>query len=171
LMGGLTSEKDLLNLSYLYLDAETPYKAVKVLRKGIYTDKAIEPTAKNLKLLADSLRLSQDAKDSLVEYEKAAQKSQDGELIIGLAGAYLANDKFKEASKWGRDALSKSGIKRVDQANFVVAQAEFELKHFDEAIKYFKAAGKDARSTKTANQWIAFAEREKAKFDLAKSEE
>lgn len=170
IMGGLTTEKDILNLSYLFLDAEVPYKAVKILNKGIYTDKIIEPTAKNLKLLADSHRMAQNHKDSLVEYEKAAQKSTDGELVIGLAGAYLVNDKFKEASKWGRDALKKGGIKRVDQANFIVAQAEFEMKNFDEAIKFFKEAGKDARSSKGAAQWVTFAEKEKQKAELAKND-
>lgn len=170
IMGGLTTEKDVINLSYLFLDADVPYKAVKVLNKGLYTDKVIEPTAKNLKLLADAHRMAQNHKDSLVEYEKAAQKSTDGELIIGLAGAYLVNDKFKEASKWGRDALKKGGIKRVDQANFIVAQAELELKNFDEAIKFFKEAGKDARSTKGAAQWVSFAEKEREKAEIAKKQ-
>jgi tetratricopeptide (TPR) repeat protein len=164
MMGGLTTEKDLVNLAYSFFEADIPYKAVKVLNKGIYTDKIIEPTAKNLKLLADAHRLAQNAKESLVEYEKAAAKSTDGELIIGLAQAYLANDKFKEASKWGREALKKGGIKRVDHANITVAQAEFELKNFDEAIKFFKEAGKDARSVKIANQWVSFSEREKARL-------
>lgn len=164
LMGGLTTEKDIVNLAYSFLEAEVPYKAAKVLKKGIYTDKVVEPTAKNLKLLADAYRLAQHAKESLVEYEKAAKKSTDGELIIGLAQAYLANDKFSEAAKWGRDALKKGGIKRVDHANITVAQAEFELKNFDEAIKFFKEAAKDARSSKVANQWADFAEREKARL-------
>ena len=170
LMGGLTTEKDLVNLAYSFLEAEVPYKAAKVLKKGIYTDKIVEPTAKNLKTLADALRLAQNAKDSLVEYERAAEKSTDGELIIGLAQAYLANDKHKEASKWGREALRKGGIKRVDYANLTVAQAEFELKNYDEAIKFFKEAGKDARSSKVAAQWIAFCEREKQKQELARQD-
>jgi tetratricopeptide (TPR) repeat protein len=170
LMGGLTTEKDIINLAYSFLEAEVPYKAAKVLRKGIYTDKIVEPTAKNLKTLADALRLAQNSKESLVEYERAAQKSTDGELIIGLAQAYLANDKYKDASKWGRDALRKGGIKRVDYANLTVAQAEFELKNYDEAIKFFREASKDARSAKVANQWIAFCEREKQKLKIAKEE-
>ncbi|MCE3251901.1 MAG: hypothetical protein K0Q67_911 [Cellvibrio sp.] len=171
LMGGLTTEKDLVNMAYSFFEAEVPYKAVKVLKKGIYTDKIIEPTAKNLKLLADALRLSQNAKESLTEYEKAAEKSTDGELIIGLAQAYLANDKFKEASKWGREALQKGGIKRVDYANITVAQAEFELKNFDTAIKYFKEAGKDARSAKLAAQWVTFSEKEKERMEVLSKQE
>ena len=164
LMGGLTTEKDIIRLASLYLETEVPFKAAKVLKKGIYTDKVVEPTAKNLKLLADSLRLAQNAKESLAEYEKAAEKSTDGDLIIGLAQAYLATDKFKEASKWGRQALKAGKLKRVDYANLTVAQAEFELKNFDEAIKFFKEAGKDARSSKVAGQWVTFSEREKARL-------
>lgn len=170
LMGGLTTERDIIRLASMYLEAEVPYKAAKVLKKGIYTDKVVEPTAKNLKLLADSLRLAQDAKESLVEYEKAAEKSTDGDLIIGLAQAYLATDKYKDASKWGRQALKAGKLKRVDYANLTVAQAEFELKNFDEAIKFFKEAGKDARSSKVAAQWVTFSEREKARLEaLAKN--
>ncbi|ACE84861.1 tetratricopeptide repeat protein [Cellvibrio japonicus] len=168
LLNGLESEKDLLNLAYMFLEAEVPYKAAKVLNRGIYETKKVEPSAKNLKLLADSWRLAQNVRNSLTEYEKAAAKSTDGELIIGLAGAYLANDNYKDASKWGRDALRKGGIKRVDLANFTVAQAELEMKNYDEAIKFFKEAGKDARSSKVANQWATYAEKEKEKAELAK---
>lgn len=166
LMGGLDSEKDIVRLASMFLEAEAPYKAAKVLKKGIYTDKIVEPTAKNLKLLADSLRLAQNAKESLVEYEKAAEKSTDGDLIIGLAQAYLATDKYKEASKWGRQALKAGKLKRVDYANLTVAQAEFELKNFDEAIKFFKEAGKDARSAKVAAQWVTFSEKEKERLEV-----
>lgn len=165
LMGGLTTDKDIIRLASMFLEAEVPYKAAKVLKKGIYTDKIVEPNAKNLKLLADSLRLAQNAKESLVEYEKAAEKSTDGDLIIGLAQAYLATDKFKEASKWGRQALKAGKLKRVDHANLTVAQAEFELKNFDEAVKFFKEAGKDARSSKVAIQWVTFSEKEKARLE------
>lgn len=169
LMGGLTTEKDIIRIASMFLEAEVPYKAAKVLRKGIYTDKIVEPTAKNLKLLADSLRLAQNSKESLSEYEKAAEKSTDGDLIIGLAQAYLATDKFKEASKWGRQALKAGKLKRVDHANLTVAQAEFELKNFDEAVKFFKEAGKDARSSKVAAQWVTYSEKEKARLEaLAK---
>ncbi|MDO8341590.1 MAG: hypothetical protein Q7T48_00160 [Cellvibrio sp.] len=165
LMGGLTTEKDIIRLASMFLEEEVPYKAAKVLRKGIYTDKIVEPTAKNLNLLAQSLRLAQNLKESLAEYEKAAEKSTEGDLIIGLAQAYLATDKFKEASKWGRQALKAGKLKRVDHANLTVAQAEFELKNFDEAVKFFKEAGKDARSSKVAAQWVTYSEKEKARLE------
>jgi tetratricopeptide (TPR) repeat protein len=167
--GGLTTEKDVVRMATMFLSEDMPYQAAKVMKKGIYTDKVVEPTAKNLKLLADSLRVAQEAKESLVEYEKAAQKSSDdGEMMIGLAQTYLANDKYKEAAKWGRQALKAGGIKRVDLANVLVAQSEFELKNYDEAIRFFREAGKDARSTKMSEQWINFVNTEKTKAEMAK---
>ena len=166
LMGGLTSEKDLLNLSYMLIDAEAPYKAAKVVQKGIYTDKVVEPTAKNLKYLADVLRAAREDEKSLAEYEKAAQKSTDGDLILGLAEMYFQNDKFKEASKWAKEAVAK-GASRSDRANMTVGQAELELKNFDSAISYFAKAAKDSRSAKIANQWISHAEKQKKLAEAA----
>jgi tetratricopeptide (TPR) repeat protein len=166
LMGGLTNEKDLTSLAALFWEMEAPYKAAKVMEKGIYTDKLIEPTAKNLKFLADVLRAARDDKKSLVEYEKAAQKSTDGDLILGLAEMYMLNDKYKDASKWAKEAIAKS-VKRADRANMTVGQAEYELKNYDAAITYFQRAAKDERSAKFANQWIAAAEREKKKAEIA----
>jgi tetratricopeptide (TPR) repeat protein len=166
LMGGLDNERDLTTLSALFWEMEAPHKAAKVMEKGIYTDKTIEPNAKNLKFLADVLRAARDDKKSLVEYEKAAQKSTDGELILGLAEMYMLNDKYKEASKWAKDALAK-GVKRADRANMTAGQAEFEMKNFETAISYFSKAAKDERSAKYANQWIAAAQREQKKAEIA----
>jgi tetratricopeptide (TPR) repeat protein len=167
LMGGLDNEKDLTSLAALFWEMEAPYKAAKVMEKGIYTDKMIEPSAKNLKFLADVLRAAREDKKSLVEYEKAAQKSTDGDLILGLAEMYMLNDKYKDASKWAKEAIAKN-VKRADRANMTVGQAEYELKNFDTAITYFQRAAKDERSKKFANQWIAAAEREKKKAEIAK---
>lgn len=159
LLGGLTTEKDLLNLSYMLVDAEAPYKAAKVVNKGIYTDKIIEPTAKNLKFLADVYRAAREDKKSLAEYEKAAQKSTDGDLILGLAEMYMANDNYKEASRWAKDAVAK-GTKRTDRANMTIGQAELELKNYDTALTYFKRAAGDERSARVASQWITHTERQ-----------
>lgn len=160
LMGGLKGEKDLLNLSYMYVDAEAPYKAAKIVEKGIYTDKIIEPTAKNLKYLADVYRAAHEEKKSLGEYVKAAQKSTDGDLILGLAEMYFANDNFKESSKWAKEAISK-GVARTDRANMTIGQAELEQKNFDAAITYFGKAAKDPRSAKIGNQWLNYAQKQK----------
>ncbi|PUA28389.1 MAG: hypothetical protein B0W54_18200 [Cellvibrio sp. 79] len=162
-LGGLTTEKELLNLSYLLMEENAPYKAAKVLRKGLYVDRIIAPDPNNLMLLAESLRLAKNSKESLVEYEKAAKNSRDPELILRLASAYYDNGKFKEASRTARTALKAPRLKRVDHANFVVGQAELAQNNFDEALTFFEAASKDLRSEASAKEWITYVEREKMK--------
>ncbi len=160
LMGGLTNEKDLLNLAYMFVGEDAPYSAAKVVEKGIYVDKNIEASAKNLKFLAEAYRAARSTKKALSEYEKAAQKSTDGDLILGLAEMHLVNDNFKDASKWAKEALAK-GTKRSDRANMAAGQAEFELKNYDSAINYFTRAAADERTSKQAKQWLVHTERQK----------
>lgn len=168
MMGGLDSEKDLTTLAALFWELEAPYKAAKVMEKGIYTDKTIEANAKNLKFLADVLRNSREDQKALAEYEKAAQKSTDGELILGLAEMYMLNDKYKEAVKWAKEAINK-GVKRADRANMTIGQAEFEMKNYDSAITYFERAAKDERSKRFAEQWKRAAENQKKIAEIAKA--
>ena len=163
LMGGVTSEKDLIILASYFLEAEVPYKAAKVLDKGIYKDKSIEPTAKNLELLANSWRAADEFDKSLVEMEKAAKKSDNGNLLHTLATLYSLNDRFEDAVKAGQQALNKGGLKRKDQVYLAIGNAQLGLGKFDEAIKSFKEAAKDERSEKLAKQYISFSEKEKAR--------
>ncbi|MGB3609258.1 MAG: hypothetical protein WA987_02685 [Cellvibrio sp.] len=168
LMGGVTSEKDLIILASYFLEAEVPYKAAKVLDKGINKDKSIEPTAKNLELLANSWRAAAEYNKSLVEMEKAARKSDDGNLLHTLATLYSLNDRYEDAIEAGNAALKKGKLKRRDQALLAIGNAELSLGKFDAAIKSFKEAAKDERSANLAKQYITFAEREKARVESLK---
>lgn len=169
LMGGLTVERDLIVLAQYFLEAEAPYKAAKVLDKGINKDKIIEPTAKNLELLANSWRAAADYKKSLVEMEKAAQKSENGDLLHTLATLYNSNDRFKDAIRVGNQALRKGNVKRPDQVHLTIGNAQVELGEYDSAVKSFKEAAKDSRSKKIADQWSAYAAREKQRIEAATS--
>lgn len=163
LMGGLTEERDLIVLASYFLEAEVPYKAAKVLDRGINKDKSIEPTAKNLELLANSWRAAADYEKSLVEMEKAAQKSKDGDLLHTLAMLYTANGRYKDSVRVGKQALDRT-VKRRDQVYLAIGSAHLELGEFDEAAKSFKEAAKDERSKKLANQYATYAEREKKRI-------
>lgn len=159
LMGALNKEKELLNLAYLYMGEDYPYRAAKLVDKGI-KDKIIEPTSKNLELLATAWRLAQEMKKSIPEMAKAAKKSEKGDLYARLAGIYLDNDQYKKALDAADVALERKGIKRPDQLYIVMGMARANLGNYADAIKAFKEAAKDKRSKKFALQWIQFAESE-----------
>lgn len=159
LMGALDKEKELMNLAYLFMGEDVPYKAARVIEKGIKAGQ-IEETSKNLEVLATAWRLAQDVKKSIPQMEKAAQKSDKGDLYARLAGIYLDNDEYKKAIDSGAKAIKRGGVKRSDQLQIVMGMANANLKQYKAAIKQFEQAAKDKRSERFAKQWIEFAKNE-----------
>lgn len=157
--GMLDKEKELINMAYLLLANEVPYKAAKVLDKGL-REKKIEPTSKNLELLGNAWRSAQEIKKAIPKMEQAAEKSDKGELWVRLGNIYLDNDEHNKAVKAVRSGLKKGGVKRPDTAQLVLGMSLFHLKRYDSARKAFTQARKDKRTRKYADQWIAFMERE-----------
>ncbi|AWF82933.1 histidine kinase [Microbulbifer sp. A4B17] len=160
LAGALEKEKDLLNMGYLFMGHEMPYKGAKVIAKGIQ-DKKIPRTAKNLETLAQAYQMAQELQKAIPQLEAAAKLSDKGEIYSRLAGIYLDLDQNEKALSMGKKALSKGGIKRVDQLHIVMGMANANLKRYESALKSLKLALKDERSEKFARQWISFVEGEK----------
>ncbi|MGL6159992.1 tetratricopeptide repeat protein [Microbulbifer sp.] len=158
--GALQKEKELLNMAYLFMGHEMPYKAAKVIDTGI-KEKKIERTSKNLETLAQAYQMAQELRKSIPNLEAAAKLSDKGELYSRLAGIYLDLDKNEQAISMGSRALKKGGLKRPDQLYLVLGMANASLKKYDDALSSLKKARKDDRSKKFADQWINYVEREK----------
>ena len=160
--GMLDKEKELVNMASLFLLNDVPYKAAKVLDKGI-KDKVVEPTSKNLQLLGSAWRQSQEIKKAIPEMARAAAKSEDGDMWARLCSIYVDNDQFKKAVDACNKGLKKGGIKRTDNAYLVKGMAHFNLKQYKSARSAFIKAGKDKRSKQYADQWIKFMDNEIAR--------
>ncbi|MFC6633284.1 tetratricopeptide repeat protein [Microbulbifer taiwanensis] len=158
--GALQKEKELLNMGYLFMGNEMPYKGAKVIDKGI-KEKKIKRTSKNLETLAQAYQMAQELQKSIPELEAAAQMSDKGDIYSRLAGIYLDLDKNEKSIEMGGKALKKGNIKRPDQVYIILGMANANLKKYDAALKNLKEAKKDKRSEKAATQWISFVESEK----------
>ncbi|HUH37599.1 MAG TPA: hypothetical protein VL027_06610, partial [Spongiibacteraceae bacterium] len=157
--GELDKEKELVQMAYLFLANEVPYKAAKVLDKGI-KEKKIEPTSRNLELLGNAWRASQEVKKSIPVMEEAARKSDKGELWARLGNIYLDNDEYKKAVEAVEAGLKKGGVRRPDTAHLVAGMAYFNLKQYEAARRAFAEAAKDKRSEGYAKQWMEFMKKE-----------
>lgn len=166
--GLLDKSSELVQFSYLYLNAETPYSAAKVMAKG-FKDEIIEDKSKNYELAGSAWRQAQETPKAIPMMEKAAAKSDEGELYARLASVYLDGDQFDEAIKAANKGLKKGGIKRPDQTRLVLGMAYFNLGKYDDARKVFREAKKDKRSAKYADQWIKYIQSEQDRLaQLAK---
>ena len=153
---------ELVTMSYLYLNAETPYYAGAVMQKG-FADELVEDKSKNFELAGSAWAQAREVAKSIPMMEKAAAKSEEGELYVRLGNVYLDGDQFSKSADSIIKGLNKGGVKRPDQARLALGMAYFNLGDYDEARKAFRAAGKDGarrkewqRSQEMAKQWIAY---------------
>ena len=142
-------------MAYLYLNGEVPYKAAKVMDKGL-KNKSIDPTSKNYEIVGNSWRQAQEVEKAIPAMEQAAAKSDKGELYARLGNVYLDGDQYKKAISSINKGLSRGGVKRPDTARLVLGMAYFNDKQYSKARTAFQAARKDKRSEKYASQWLKY---------------
>ncbi len=153
--GFLDRSSELVTMSYLYLNADTPYYAGAVMQKG-FADELVEDKSKNFELAGSAWAQAREVAKSIPMMEKAAAKSDEGELYVRLGNVYLDGDQFSKAAASVQKGLKKGGVKRPDQARLVLGMAFFNLGEYDKARRAFRDAGKDKRSAKYSQQWITY---------------
>jgi tetratricopeptide (TPR) repeat protein len=155
----LNKGTELVQMAYLYLNGEVPYKAAKVMDKGLDSD-VVEDTSKNWEILGNAYRQAQEVAKAIPAMERAAAKSDDGELYARLGNIYLDGEQYDKAIDAINKGLQRGGVKRPDTARLVLGMAYFEQKQYDKARQAFQAAGRDERSEKFAQQWIKYMDSE-----------
>lgn len=173
----LDKQTEYVTLAQLLLLNQNPYQAAKVLEAGrvkkvkVVNDKTkeetmvsvVKNTEKNLRLLADAWRMSQETDKAIPILEEAAKMSKDGKNYVLLGNLYLSEDKLELAVEAIKKGLDKGKISKVSQVHLTLGQVYFELEKFDEATKQFGIAARDSNKNviKTANNWIRYTENEK----------
>lgn len=158
----LDKGQEQITMAYLYLNAEVPYKAAKVMDKGL-KDESIEGKSKNYEILGNSWRQAQEIEKAIPAMELASAKSDAGELYTRLGNVYLDGDQFKKAISSINKGLKRGGVKRPDTARLVLGMAYFNDKQYSNARKAFTAAAKDDRSKKYAQQWLNYLDNEESR--------
>ncbi len=157
--GMLDNSSELVTMAYLYLNREVPYKAAKVMDKGL-KDGKIEGTSKNWEITGSAWRQAQEVAKSIPAMEKAAAKADNGELYARLGNLYLDGDEFNKAIDAINKGLARGGVRRPDTARLVLGMAYFNTKQYDKARKAFNDAAKDKRSETYAKQWLKYMDSE-----------
>ena len=157
--GMLDKSTEQVTMAYLYLNADVPYKAAKVLDKGLQ-DGSIEDKSKNWEVAGNAWRQAQEVKKAIPAMEKAAAKAETGELYARLGTIYLDGDQNEKAITAINRGLSKGGVKRPDTARLILGMAYFNTKQYEKARTAFQAAARDERSAKYASQWMKYMDTE-----------
>jgi tetratricopeptide (TPR) repeat protein len=151
--GLLSTESELVTMAQLWMQHEVPYKAAKLLEAEMESGR-IEKNAKNYRLLSQAWSLAMEDEKAIPALQQAARLDRDGELYLRLANTHLNLGEYDECVEAAREGLNVGGLKSPDHAQISLGMCLYNLKRYDDAIAAFRAASKNERSRKMANQWI-----------------
>jgi tetratricopeptide (TPR) repeat protein len=152
--GMLEKESELVTMAQLYMQAEVPYKAAKLLEKEMESGR-VTRNAKNYRLLSQAWMLSQEDQRAIPALQEAAKLSDDGELDVRLGNTYLNLANYDKCVESVQTGLRKGGLKNADNAQISLGMCQYNKRRYQAAIEAFRAASKTPRSRKIAQQWIS----------------
>jgi len=163
--GFINTTSHITNLANLYLLHGLPYKAA-VLLETEMNEKIVEANERNLRLLSQAWYQAREDAKAIPPLEQAAKLSNDAELYVRLAQAYINLEEWGEAAAAVQQALKVGGLKRTDTANIMLGMALFNQKQLEQARRAFSVAASDNRSQRAATQWIAYVDSEIKRREL-----
>lgn len=168
LMGGLKKPQDVVNLAYMYIGEGVPFRAAKILEKGM-KDKLVERSEKHLDVLAIAWRQAKNPEKAAPVLKEIGDRFNSGEAYSKLSGVYLDMDKNQESVDAALTAIKKGNAKDEAGVYSNLGIAYMELKKFDSAINAFTKASKSKKHKQFANSWLKYAKSEKQRKEALAS--
>jgi len=168
--GHLNEERLLLALTTLFYAQGVPYKAAKVMEKGL-KDKTIKTNSRNLKLLSNCLRAAQEFEKAIHPLKQSAKLSDDAETYYQLATTYYQLARWDEAANAFTQALDKHLSNREQRAWVLLGQTYLQKHQFEDAINSFTRASTFNDTQILANRWVRYAELERDRYEILKDSE
>ncbi|MCZ6497142.1 MAG: hypothetical protein O6765_00270, partial [Gammaproteobacteria bacterium] len=151
-----------VNLSQLFLQAETPVKAALLMEAGL-NEGIVESTESNWRILAQAWQLAREDEKAIPALSHAAGLSDSGELNLRLAQSHQNLAQWQDCIDAAREGLRKGDLRRADQGNMILGACLFELDEYTQARTAFEAAEKDTRSRTNARSWIQYVNSEETR--------
>lgn len=152
LKDGLKKETDILNLAYMYLGQEIPYKAGKIIEANINKG-LIKPTPENIETLANVWAQANEHKKAIPALKQAAKLSDKGLLYARLAGVHFDAGDYEAAIEAAKLADKKGGLKRKDNNHMLLGMSYFNIKEYEKALQAFRRAKRSKKSFNDARKW------------------
>jgi tetratricopeptide (TPR) repeat protein len=159
--GFLTQQSDLTNYSGTLMQAEQPWRAARVMDRGI-NDEVIERTDTTLQQLGQAWQLAQEVDKAIPALEEAARLSDEGRIYERLAPLYLDNDQLDKCVDAADGALEKGGLRAESAVHQIRGMCLSDLGRKSNAREAFVTCRTVARreddetNQRICQQWIRY---------------
>ena len=151
--GMLEKGREFITMAQLYLQAEVPYKAAKLLQEKIDAGVVVK-NEKNYRLLSQSWMLAMEDSKAIPALKSAAALAEDGEVDARLANSYLNVGEYGDCVTSAKTAIRKGGLKSPDNIQISLGMCLYNLRRYADSKKAFREAAKTPRAQRTSRQWI-----------------
>jgi tetratricopeptide (TPR) repeat protein len=152
LQGELKKNSDVLNLAYMFLSEDVPYKAAKIIEKGM-NDGIIKKDQKNIETLGNAWAQANQHDKAIPVLEQAAKSSDKGVLFARLAGVYFDAGDYNKSANAAKSAAEKGGLKNPGNNYLLLGMSYSNLKQHHNALQAFRSAKKTKKILKDARAW------------------
>ena len=152
--GMLEKEAEFVTMAQLWLQAEVPYKAGKLLEEKMDAG-IVTKNEKNYRLLSQAWQLAQEDEKAIPALKAAAGLASNGELDARLANSYLNIGEYGDCVQSANTAVRKGGLRNPDNIQISLGMCLYNLRRYGDARNAFREAAKTPRSQRIANQWIS----------------
>lgn len=163
--GFLTQQSDLTNYAGTLMQAELPWRAARVLERGIEED-VIERTDDTLQQLGQAWQLAQETDKAIPVLEDAAELADEGDIYERLASLYLDRDEPEKCVSAANNALEKGGLRQEHSAYLVRGMCQSNMENLQAARESFVTCRTMARraddesNRRICQQWINYVDNE-----------
>lgn len=149
----LTEEKEVLELSRLYMQAGRPDQCGTLLDKHI-ADGTVSKGQATYELLAGCLLAAKDVDRAAKVIAAAGDLLTNGEIYFDLAKLQLARGQWIKARDAAAAAFAKGGLSSPAEAQLLLGVAHYYTKRKDAALGSLTEARKNPATSKCAEAWL-----------------
>ena len=151
--GMLEKEAEFVTMAQLFMQAEVPYNAAKLLQEKMDSG-VVKKNEKNYRLLSQAWMLSMEDQKAIPAQKAAAALADHGEIDARLANSYLNVGEYGQCVTAARTALRKGGLKSPDNIQISLGMCLYNQQKYSESKTAFRAAAKVPRAQRISRQWI-----------------
>lgn len=153
--GMVTGKSDLMNLARLYLVAEAPFPAARLIAKELRA-RTLDADTETLQLYAQALAMAKEYDAQIPVLKRLSESSGEARHYTFLGQAYAEAGDWKEAINAFTSALNAKALDDADSIRLQLGMAQFNAGRLSEARKTFIAAADSPKHGETAANWIKF---------------
>lgn len=163
--GFLTRQSDLTNYAGTLMQAELPWRAARVMERGI-EEEVIERTDDTLQQLGQAWQLAQEVDKAIPVLEDAAELSDEGDIFERLASLYLDKDQPDKCIEAANNALEKGGLRQEQSVYLVRGMCQSNADNAQAARQSFVTCRSisrredDETNRRICQQWITYLDNE-----------